>query len=351
MRRNGRPGRMRQHGCHLDARLWRTALRRTGSSSPASSTSTSQRGRAAARPSSACRMPCRHRPRRDAVGPAAGHRLRRRRSRGQAMTSCSRAFGHGCHVLTEKPMATSLADARADQRRGSQRAGRVHAVCQNRRFKRGHPAHPRRHRERRARRRQRASTATSSSARISAASARRCSTSCCSTWRSTPSTRRASSPARTPLAVYCHERNPAGSWYAHGVGRERDLRVHRRCRLHLSRHLERRGRQHQLGLGLAHRRPQGTLLWDGEDDFDRERRRRRRGLLPPARGRRGSRRARSTPDARPRERHRRFPRRDRDRPRARDRGSDNIKSLAMVFGAIESAATRTRVAIDVQEAA
>ena len=36
-----------------------------------------------------------------------------------------------------------------------------------------------------------ASTATSSSRRISAGSARRCGTSCCSTWRSTPSTRRA----------------------------------------------------------------------------------------------------------------------------------------------------------------
>nr|WP_255714170.1 Gfo/Idh/MocA family oxidoreductase [Pelagibacterium xiamenense] len=40
---------------------------------------------------------------------------------------------HGCHVLSEKPMATSLADAR-EIIAASERAGRVHAIVQNRRF-------------------------------------------------------------------------------------------------------------------------------------------------------------------------------------------------------------------------
>ena len=40
---------------------------------------------------------------------------------------------HGCHVLSEKPMATSLDDARAMVAQAAA-AGRVHAVVQNRRF-------------------------------------------------------------------------------------------------------------------------------------------------------------------------------------------------------------------------
>tara|TARA_R110002124_G_scaffold63350_6_gene172949 strand:- start:1786 stop:2859 length:1074 start_codon:yes stop_codon:yes gene_type:complete len=43
------------------------------------------------------------------------------------------ALRHGCHVLSEKPMATSLAQAR-QMIAAAQAAGRVHAVVQNRRF-------------------------------------------------------------------------------------------------------------------------------------------------------------------------------------------------------------------------
>ncbi|WP_404403507.1 Gfo/Idh/MocA family protein [Pelagibacterium halotolerans] len=42
-------------------------------------------------------------------------------------------FDYGCHVLSEKPMATSLADAR-EMIAAAERAGRVHAIVQNRRF-------------------------------------------------------------------------------------------------------------------------------------------------------------------------------------------------------------------------
>lgn len=42
-------------------------------------------------------------------------------------------FDHGCHVLSEKPMATSLQDARS-LIEAAERAGRIHAIVQNRRF-------------------------------------------------------------------------------------------------------------------------------------------------------------------------------------------------------------------------
>ncbi len=43
------------------------------------------------------------------------------------------ALEHGCHILTEKPMADTMANAR-DLVRAAQAAGRVHAVVQNRRY-------------------------------------------------------------------------------------------------------------------------------------------------------------------------------------------------------------------------
>ncbi|KQO83806.1 Gfo/Idh/MocA family oxidoreductase [Rhizobium sp. Leaf262] len=42
-------------------------------------------------------------------------------------------LSHGCHVLSEKPMATSMTEAE-DLRRAAKDAGRIHAVVQNRRF-------------------------------------------------------------------------------------------------------------------------------------------------------------------------------------------------------------------------
>ena len=52
---------------------------------------------------------------------------------------------------------------------------------------------------------------------------------------------------KTPLAVYCLETNPKGSWYAHGAAANAIFEIRRRRRLHLSRLVERRGRPHQLG--------------------------------------------------------------------------------------------------------
>ncbi len=45
----------------------------------------------------------------------------------------SAGLRHGCHVLSEKPMATSMAEARELVRRAKE-TGRIHAVIQNRRY-------------------------------------------------------------------------------------------------------------------------------------------------------------------------------------------------------------------------
>jgi Oxidoreductase family, NAD-binding Rossmann fold len=87
------------------------------------------------------------------------------------------ALRHGCHLLTEKPLAPSMEVGRAIVD-GARAANRLHAVVQNRRYLA-------------AVRRRPTSTATSSSAPILAASARRWTTSCFSTWQSIPSMPRA----------------------------------------------------------------------------------------------------------------------------------------------------------------
>jgi predicted dehydrogenase len=52
---------------------------------------------------------------------------------GARRTVVETALAHGCHVLSEKPMADSLADARALVL-AAREAGRLHAVVQNRRY-------------------------------------------------------------------------------------------------------------------------------------------------------------------------------------------------------------------------
>ncbi len=148
----------------------------------------------------------------------------------------------------------------------------------------------------------------------------RCRTCCCSTWRSTRSTPRASWPATMPLAVYCLETNPQRLLVRARRRRQRDLRILRRRRLHLSR-LVGAPRARNTSWESAWRiiGTKGTLLWDGADDFEAKQspataassgRSRMRRCLPPPH---------PDADARPCQRHRRISRRHRDRPRAGDR--------------------------------
>ena len=50
------------------------------------------------------------------------------------------AFDHGCDVLTEKPLAASMEDAKAILL-AAKAQGRIHAVVQNRRYLSKHPPH------------------------------------------------------------------------------------------------------------------------------------------------------------------------------------------------------------------
>ena len=87
-------------------------------------------------------------------------------------------------------------------------------VSQNRRYKPTLQAF--RDDGRRASGRSRASPATSTSrtARMRPGSCSSSRSRCCSTWRSTSSTRPASSPAPSPVSVYCESYNPPWGWFA-----------------------------------------------------------------------------------------------------------------------------------------
>ena len=58
-------------------------------------------------------------------------------------------------------------------------------------------------------------------------------------------------------AVYCHEWNPAGSWYDHDASAVAIFEMTEGDRLHLPRQLVRRGAEHDVGVRLAHRRHEG----------------------------------------------------------------------------------------------
>src|SRR6185312_14764133 len=121
---------------------------------------------------------------------------------------------HGCHVLTEKPMATSMVEAREIVALAA-KAGKVHAVVQNRRFNEG---------VRRIR-------ATIASGALGTLNAIHCDFFVGAHFGGfreemrdvllvdmaihTLDAARFMS-GKAPLAVYCLEANPKSSWYAHG---------------------------------------------------------------------------------------------------------------------------------------
>jgi predicted dehydrogenase len=128
------------------------------------------------------------------------------------------AFAHGCHVLSEKPMATSEADAR-EMLRLAKAAGRMHAIVQNRRFNDG----------------VRSIRATLESGGLGTLTALHCDFFVGAHFGGfreamenvllvdmaihTFDAARFMA-GKVPLAVYCHQSNPAGSWYAHGAAAE-----------------------------------------------------------------------------------------------------------------------------------
>jgi predicted dehydrogenase len=259
------------------------------------------------------------------------------------------SLDRGCHVLSEKPMATSLEDARRILQAAS-RSGRVFAVCQNRRFKEG---------IRRAR-------AAIQSGALGTVTAIHCDFFVGAHFGGfrdvmqhvllldmaihTFDAARFLS-GQEPVAVYCHESNPAGSWYAHGSAANAIFEFTGDVVFTYRGSWSAEGANTSWDSAWRIVGSRGTLLWDGENGFalnvvdgDEGFFRPLRPVdVPPA------------PDPRLAEGHvsviGAFLDAIESGREPETSGRDNIKSLAMVFSAIESAAARRRVEIDVQEAA
>ncbi len=253
------------------------------------------------------------------------------------------ALAHGCHVLSEKPMASSIEEGRAMIAQAAA-AGKVHAIVQNRRFIAG---------IRRIRRLVESGTLgeltaihcdffigahfggfreemdnvllldmaihTFDAARFVA--------------------------GKVPVAVYCHESNPRGSWYAHGAAANAIFEFSDDVTFTY------RGSWCAEGANTSWESQwriigtQGTLLWDGAEDFQAHRVSATEGFLrpvdsvlvpEPANEAETYGHASVIADFLTAIKTGRTP---------ETASNDNINSLAMVFAAIESARTRQRVTL------
>jgi predicted dehydrogenase len=257
------------------------------------------------------------------------------------------ALGRGCHVLTEKPMADSLAHAEAIVAAARQ-AGRLHAVVQNRRY---HPG------IRRIRR-------FIESGAIGALTSVHCDFFIAPHFGGFREAMdhvllldmaiHTFDAARfmigtAPTAVWCHEWEPAGSWYQQGSSAVAVFGFEGGTIF------DYRGSWCAEGLWTSWEAAwrfvgtEGSLSWDGADSFHAE-----RVTATPLPGSPFLRLAEpvAVPPASDADRvggHvgviRDFVEAVRTGVPPETRGDDNIRSLAMVFGAIESAETGRRVAI------
>ena len=252
-------------------------------------------------------------------------------------------FRHGCHVLTEKPMASSLAEAR-ELVSAAKAMGRVHAVVQNRRFIEGV-------------RRIRETIESGALGQLTALHADFFIGAHFGGFREqmqdvllldmaihTLDAARFMSGAE-PQAVYCLETNPADSWYAHGAAANAIFEF--ACNVVFTY----RGSWVAEGATTSWESQWrivgtiGTLLWDGAERFEAHAVAGESGFLRPLRD------VAVPPPPHPEQTHGHasviadfLAAIESGRP-PETSGSDNIKSLAMVFAAIESARTRQRVLI------
>ena len=252
---------------------------------------------------------------------------------------------HGCHVLSEKPMATSL-EAGRTMIAQAKAAGRVHAVVQNRRFIAG---------VRRIRR-------LIESGAIGQLASLNCDFFIGAHFGGfrdemenvllldmaihTLDAARFMS-GKTPEAVYCLETNPPGSWYRHGAAANAIFEFSDNVVFNYRGSWAAEGANTSWESAWRIVGSKGTLLWDGADGF----------VAKVAAGDSGFFRELAEIDVPPPA--------DEDQTHGHasviaefiaaietDRppetvSSDNIKSLAMVFAAIESARTGQRVPITV----
>jgi predicted dehydrogenase len=250
-------------------------------------------------------------------------------------------LSHRCHVLSEKPMSTSMASAREIERSAA-RAGRVFAVVQNRRFKEGI-------------RRVRAAVESGVLGTLNAIH--------CDFFvgahfggfrdimehvllldmaiHAFDAVRFVS--AKEPVAVYCHEQNPAGSWYAHGSVANAIFEFTEDMVFTYRGSWSAEGANTSWDAAWRIVGSKGTLLWDGEADFSIRVVDGGEGFFRPLRD------LEAPPAPDPRLIHGHvsvicdFLDAIESGRQPETGGGDNIKSLAMVFAAVESAVGRRRV--------
>jgi predicted dehydrogenase len=255
----------------------------------------------------------------------------------------SAALKAGCHVLSEKPMATSLAEGSALIDLAAQ-AGKIHAIIQNRRYIAG---------VRRLRRFVESGAIgeltgihcdfflgphfggfreemdhvllldmaihTFDAARFVA--------------------------DKKPLAVYCVESNPKGSWYKHGASAHAVFEFADEVTFTYRGSWCAEGRRTSWESAWRLTGSRGMLTWDGEEAFEASVAGNEPGLLKgftpieiPGPEDEAQTRGHASVIAS-------FLEAVRSGKRPETDGSDNIRSLAMVLGAIESASTGKRVEI------
>ena len=250
---------------------------------------------------------------------------------------------HGCHVLTEKPMAASMEDARAI-REAVRETGLVHAVTQNRRFKRS---------IRRIR-------ALLQSGAIGELSAMHCDFFVGAHFGGfrdemqhvllldmaihTFDIARFMS-GRDAEAVYCLETNPVGSWYAHGAAANAIFELTGGVVFDYRGSWAAEGANTSWEATWRIVGSKGTILWDGENTITARVANGDEGFFRPLKDV-------EVPEWTDVMTTREHESVIADFLNALDNGGapessgdDNIKSLAMVFGAIESAGARRRVPV------
>lgn len=250
---------------------------------------------------------------------------------------------HGCHVLTEKPMAASLEQAR-ELVAAAKSAGRVHAVVQNRRFVEGI-------------RRIRATLESGVLGELTALHADFFVGAHFGGFREqmqnvllldmaihTLDAARFMS-GKDPLAVYCHETNPRGSWYRHGAAANAIFEFSDDVVFTYRGSWSAEGARTSWESAWRVIGTRGTLLWDGGETFEANAVSGETGFFRPLEA------VSVPPPPDPADTHGHasviaefLDAIASGRP-PETAGQDNIKSLAMVFAAIESARTRQRIAI------
>lgn len=252
-------------------------------------------------------------------------------------------FAHGCHVVSEKPMAMSLEDARALVR-GAEKAHRQHAIIQNRRFNSGV-------------RRIRAMIGTGTLGTINAIHSdffvgahfggfRERMRHVLLVDMAIHTFDAARFMAGTePEAVYCHVSNPASSWYAHGSAANAIFEFSDGAVVTYRGSWSAEGANTSWDASWRIVGSKGTLLWDGadrisahivdgEDGFFRPLR--EIEVPPPADASQVHGHASVLSDFLDAIETGREP---------ETSSRDNLRSLAMVYAAIESAETGQRVRI------